>query len=81
MAVALPVFYFLADFPKDAKFLSAEHKQYVVDRLTNDIGRPVKQTLTIKFVVQVLSDPRLWLLFITFYTALMVGWQWDGVIA
>ena len=81
VAVAIPVFYFLTDFPKDAKFLSAADKQYVLDRLTYDIGRPVKQNLTVKFVVDVLNDPRLWLLSVTVYTALTVEWQWDGVIA
>jgi hypothetical protein len=60
--LALPIMFFMTDYPYNAKFLSADDKRYASDRLTYDVGRPVTQKLTFKFVLQVLNDPRLWLL-------------------
>jgi hypothetical protein len=63
-AVAIPIIFILADFPKDAKFLSEEDKQYIQDRLIDDAGiGPVRQApLSFKLVLEVLNDHRLWIL-------------------
>jgi hypothetical protein len=69
---AVPILIFMADFPYNAKFLSPEDKRYASDRLTYDVGRPVTQKLSFKFVLQVLKDPRLWLLLVPAWTYLML---------
>jgi len=63
MVVAPLVYFFLADFPEQAKFLTAEEKHYVVARINNDIGRAPSNKLNRKVIMNVFKDWRVWCLY------------------
>lgn len=60
MVIALIFFFFIADFPEQATFLTKEEKEFVKARLQEDVGDSgIHEKVTMKDVWDALTDYRL----------------------
>jgi hypothetical protein len=57
------LYIFISNFPENAKFLSEEERPYVSGRIHHDIGRTPSNKLSVKVVLRILQNWRIWLLY------------------
>jgi hypothetical protein len=60
MIFSLFGYFFIADFPEEAKFLTEPEREFVINKLQKDIGKSAYQPITFKDVVITFRDWKVW---------------------
>lgn len=60
VGVCIIGYFIIVDFPAKAKFLSAEERKFVIDRLNDDRGDALEDKITPKVILHHLADPKLY---------------------
>lgn len=73
--VAVVAFFFIADFPEDAKWLTEEERAFVIHRLAEDQGdSDQNEPITLKGVMTSLSDLKLLVAGFIYFGPTMAGY-------
>ncbi|CAI7619707.1 unnamed protein product [Penicillium crustosum] len=62
MFLAIPIFFFVSDFPENAKWLSPEELSLIQTRLQEDRGERLDDKITIRKALKDLTDWKVWVL-------------------
>ena len=68
VAVSIPAYFFIYNYPATAKFLTPKEREYVVARLKEDTDATRNEKFTWDGVIQALKDPKVWLYGLGFHT-------------
>ena len=66
MAIAIIVYFFLAPFPEDARFLKADDKSLYIARLNRDHGSHETEPITLKILKETMCDWTTWMTWLLF---------------
>ncbi|OLY81474.1 High-affinity nicotinic acid transporter [Smittium mucronatum] len=66
-------FFLIVDYPETAKFLNEEEKELITRRIRADQGSAMKEKVTLKSIKSSLSDWKMWMYAIMFYSANVPG--------
>lgn len=69
IVLAVAAFFLVVDFPEKSKFLTAEQKQFVIDRIEQDRGDSVPDKLTGATFNRAITDAKIWCYSYLFMTA------------
>ena len=68
MVVSLAAYYFIANYPKDAKFLTEDERSFIHERLKADSDATNNEGFTWANVGSALKDPKCWLYGLVYHT-------------
>ena len=68
VVIGLAAYFFIYNYPANARFLTPKEREYVIGRLKDDSDAVRDETFTWDGVFQALKDPKVWLYGLCFHT-------------